>query len=57
MKEFNIIEMGIKVDFSTSHQTLKSLVSLQLVDIAATQQLVFFLSMIIGSSNKYETKD
>ena len=51
MKEFNIIEMGKKVDLVPKSKTLISLVFLQLVDIAANQQPVFILSMIIGSSN------
>ena len=50
MKEFNVIKMFKKVD-------LKSLVFLQLVDIAANQQPVCMLSIKIGSSNNYETKD
>ena len=70
MKEFNVIEIGKKSRLSARQQTLKSLVFLQLVNIAANQQPVFILSMIIlessnkilsmiilGSSNKYETKD
>ena len=57
MKEFNVIDMGREGWLSAPQQTLKSLVFLQLVDIAANQQRVFILSMIIGSSNKYETKD
>ena len=57
MKEFNVIEMGQKSRLSAPQQTLKSLVFLQLVDVAANQQPVFILSMSIVSSNKYETKN
>ena len=50
--------MGKKVDLvPTAKSTLKSLVFLQLVDIAANQQPVCILSMQIGSSNNYETVD
>ena len=54
MKEFNVIEMGKKGQLSVQQQTLKSFVFRQLVDIAANQ---FILSMKIGSSNIYKTKD
>ena len=42
MKEFNVIdiEMGKKVDLVSPQQTLKSLVFLKFVDIAAKQQPV-----------------
>ena len=42
---------------SAQQPTLKSLVFLQLADIAANQQPVCILSMLIGSSINYETKD
>ena len=57
MKEFNVVEMGKKGRPSAPQQTLKSVVFLQFVDIAANQQPVFILSMIKGFSDKYEAKD
>ena len=58
MKEFNVVWNGQKGRPSAPQQTLKSVVFLQFVNfIAANQQPVFILSMIIGFSNKYEAQD
>ena len=57
MKEFNVIEMGKMVDLVPNSKRWSPWFFFELVDIAASQQPVFALSMIKGSSNNNKTKD